>query len=179
MCVDNLDTFEKNCPGGTTTGFTGELKIAYEEEVISLTEPDPSVLDHTVTVDLGMRVAAAGPPVIEAGTFKTFPISIVPGKNKIETTVEGDADSSIYKHAGEFFIAGVTGKKSSVLSNTKGRRFVFLLEDKDGNIQIVGKPKDGASVMVEEINSDGRGYRLKVDWSSKGLLYFYTGAVVE
>lgn len=163
-CVNTLSTIERACD--VTVGFEGYIYIAQEDEITSI----PAAVNGEVTTDIVMEIA---------GTFKRIPISREPGKNKLNSDQEGDSDSGAYFSQGEFFVSGGSADRSYMYSGTKGKGFILLIPDLEGNIQIVGSKARPAAVKSNQVNDDQKGYRLVVEHRGKDLPYYYSGTITE
>lgn len=171
-CVCTVDTVEKFCGGVNAPKLQRELHITCEDEILLI----PPVTADTLKVetDISMRAADAGPPVVEDGLFYNWGFS-----SKEDSSFEAERDDNgMVQTAVSIFIERINAEKSYILNGMTADNQIALVEDKNGEVRIVGELGNGCTVRTKEVTTPRNGYEISINWESRDVPKFYTGAIV-
>jgi hypothetical protein len=171
-CGASLAAIEKTC-GGNSPGLKTYLYIAHKSEVTAIPDPDTGTL--TVSGDMTMRAADAGPPEVLAGTFKRWEIS--KGGSSYESNPEGEDENVNNVVTVKAFMNKLEDAKSYILDQAHGGEYIVLAPDRNGQLRIIGDLEEGCTIRTKEQTNDKNGYDLTIEWESVHLPYYYTGTI--
>lgn len=162
---DTLNNITANCGNANPKGFKQAVYISELAKVASIPAADANTLNVSTAITM-------------TATNVFFKWEISENEQKWETNPEGDTDSMSYVTEVEFFIAGITAAKSYILgTNGTGCPLCIIMEDKNGNLRILGEADNGVRIQAKEQLTPKAGYLVTARVETALPPLFYGAAI--